>query len=465
MLPIYRILHVLIALVISLTLLSAARADEERLSQNPPLFDAKTATLSNGLQIAVLADTRADRVRQMLWYSVGSSDEPRGLSGIAHYLEHMMFKGTALAPGDSFSRLITLHGGRENAFTSKDVTTYHQTVPSHLLQDIMQVEADRMRNLVLSLDELESERSVVLEERALRVDNSPFSRMREIMAATLYVRDPYGTPIIGWEHEINAITAEDLQAFYEQHYRPRNALLVVVGNTTLEEVLEIAQATYGTIPDLPYERVEIGQDPVSNMARTVALSDPAVAQDAWFRMMKTGGSSDTPGEEIAAKSMLMDIMAGDNSSRLYQALVLDEVLATSVSGFYNSLQRRGGQISLYAAATEGTDLADIDAAVARVQQQVMTDGITQEELDRVRDGALNSLVYLRDDVDRAARAVGQALSIGLTVEELNQWPTDIQNVTVEDVNAAARKVFQSNDHVTGYLTQPTQLTTAAGEGS
>ncbi|MEO1422615.1 MAG: pitrilysin family protein, partial [Pseudomonadota bacterium] len=220
-------------------------------------------TLENGLQVVVIEDDRAPVVTNMVWYKVGSADDPRGKSGIAHYLEHLMFKGTdELAPGE-FSEIVAANGGQGNAFTSYDFTGYFQRIASDRLETVIRMEADRMRDLVISQDDWLAERAVVLEERASRVENSPSALLGEQRTAALYLHHPYAVPIIGWRHELEALTREDALEFYERFYAPNNAILVVAGDTTREEVRRLAETHFGPLDpsvDLP-DRERVSEPP------------------------------------------------------------------------------------------------------------------------------------------------------------------------------------------------------------
>ena len=239
------------------------------------LFNSRTATLANGLEVVVISDHRAPVVTHMIWYRVGAADDPPGKSGLAHFLEHLMFKGTPDAPGDTFSALVAGRGGAENAFTSLDYTAYFQTIPVQQLDDVMRLEADRMVNLVLTEDAVALEREVILEERRSRTDNDPSALLGEQMGATLYLAHPYRIPVIGWEHEMRELALDDARAFYERHYVPSNAVLVVAGDVTLAEVLPLAEAHYGAIPAGARPPRDRAQEPPQRANRRVEFRDPA----------------------------------------------------------------------------------------------------------------------------------------------------------------------------------------------
>ena len=247
------------------------------------LFNPETFTLDNGMQVVVVTDRRAPVVSHHVWYKVGSADSPPGKSGLPHFLEHLMFKGTEnLAPGE-FSEIVARNGGNENAFTGSDYTGYYQTIARDRLELVMEMEADRMTNLVLDDAAVLPERDVVLEERSQRVDNDPGSRLAEQLNAAQYLNHPYRLPVIGWRHEMESYTREDALDFYRTWYAPNNAVLIVAGDIDAEELRPLAERYYGAIPrrDVP-ERVRV-QEPPQQAAREVELIDPRVRQPSWSR--------------------------------------------------------------------------------------------------------------------------------------------------------------------------------------
>ncbi len=409
-------------------------------------------TLDNGMQVVVIPDTRAPVVTHMVWYKVGAADEPPGQSGIAHFLEHLMFKGTeTLAPGE-FSKIVAQWGGQDNAFTSQDVTAYFQRIPKRRLADVMKMEADRMVNLRLDEDSVRTERDVVLEERRSRVDNDPASILREQALAALYLAHPYATPIIGWEAEIRQLDREDALAFYERFYAPNNAVLVVSGDVTPGEVLEYAREIYGPIP----RRAEVvtgvrPSEPEPKTAREVRLTDARAGKPTLYRYYLAPSYLNSASREAEALNLLMRIVGETSTGRIYQDLVAGQKLATTAGGWYSGTSRDYGSLGVYAVASPGVDLNDVEAALDRIIADVAENGVSEEELERARRAAIAELIYGYDSQSSMARIYGFALATGRSVEDIANHPHRLAEVTLEDVAAAARKFLQPQRCVTAKL--------------
>ena len=426
--------------------------------------DVSTFTLDNGLRVVVIPDNRAPVVTHMIWYKVGSADEPEGKSGIAHYLEHLMFKGTTNTPGGEFSRKIAEIGGSENAFTSYDYTGYFQRVSPEALPEMMRLEADRMENLVLTDEVVLPERDVILEERNSRIENNPGAILGEAVSAALYQNHPYGTPIIGWEHEIRGLTKDDAIAFYDRYYTPNNATLVVAGNVTPEEVRKLAEETYGKVE----RRAEPGErarpsEPPARVARSLTLTDPRVRQPSFQRSYLVPSYGQDTGKTPYALDVLGEVLGGSSTSRLYRALVREKQLATNVGAYY-----RGGSMDetafvVYATPKPGTSIAELEDAVEAEIARLVKDGVTQAEVERAAARALKENIFSRDSQSTLARIYGAGLTSGLTLEDIQKWPARMAAVTAEQVNEAARTYLEPGRSVTGYLLP--QGTTVETKGS
>ena len=416
------------------------------------LFEPETFTLKNGMEVVVVPDHRAPVVVHMVWYRVGAADEPRGKSGIAHFLEHLMFKGTEKIPPGEFSKIVAANGGRDNAFTSQDYTAYFQVVARDRLPLMMEMEADRMVNLRLDEESVATERQVILEERRQRTDATPQGQFGEQVQATMYLSHPYGEPIIGWEKEIESLTREDALAFYKRFYAPNNAILVVAGDITAEELRPLAEKYYGTIPangavaaqPLPHE-------PPHRAARRVTHSDPRVAEPNWQRQYIADSVSWGDADNVIALQVLSDIVGGGSTSRLYRKLVVEEGIAASAGAWYSGVNRGPGAFGFYATPARGVATEDLEAAVDREIRRVLDEGITQEELDRARTVLLGEAVYMRDSLSRGARTFGSSLVAGMSVEEVESWPERLRAVTVDDVVEAARANLRPEGSVTATL--------------
>ncbi|WP_436718008.1 M16 family metallopeptidase [Roseibium algicola] len=396
-------------------------------------------TLDNGLQVVVIPDRRAPVVTHMIWYKVGSADEPEGQSGVAHFLEHLMFKGTHDHPNGEFSKMVADRGGQENAFTSTDYTAYFQKVAKQHLPLMMKLEADRMENLVLSDEVVTPERDVVLEERRMRVDSEPGSRLQEALNSITFVNHPYGSPVIGWQSEIEALNKEAAIAFYDRFYTPNNAVVVIAGDVDVDAVRKLAQETYGKVARRaePGERLRPAEPPLAG-ERRIAVSDPRVRQESlsqiWIVPSQTTGEGRTP----EALDVLSYILGEGPSSRLHKALVLDQEAALSAGAYYQGSALDNGRFGLYAVPRPGYTLEDMERLIATELQKLLETGVTEEEVKRARNSMVASAIYAQDSQSGLARLFGGALTTGQTIENVQTWPSQVQAVTPEDVLDAAR---------------------------
>ncbi len=414
------------------------------------LFNAETFILDNGMQVVVIPDHRAPVVTHMVWYKVGSADEEPRRSGLAHFVEHLMFKGTSNVPDGQFSYIVARNGGTGNAITSYDYTAYFQNVARDRLELVMELEADRMTNLVLSEDDVETERQVILEERRSRVDNNVGAVMSEQIRAAQYFVHPYGWPVIGWQHEIEALTRQDVFEFYRTHYAPNNAVLVVAGDVTAEELRPLAEQYYGAIPpsDVP-ERLR-PQEPPQLAARRVVADDPRMPHPA-VSIRYLAPSYNTASQEAFALDVLAEILSGSTTSRLYRDLVVEQGIAVSAGAAYAGDRLDLGQFDFWITPADGVSHEDAEAALRAQIEQLLADGVTDEEVERVKQRIKARLIYARDSVSNIAFWYGTQLTAGMTVEEIAAWPDGIDSVTVDQVNAAARSVLIDDSSVTGIL--------------
>jgi zinc protease len=417
-----------------------------------PEPDISSKTLDNGLRVVVIPDRRAPVVTHMIWYKVGGADDPVGKSGIAHFFEHMMFKETSNHKKGEFSGAVAEIGGQENAFTSSDYTAYYQKVAPSALPTMMRFEADRMRNLVLTDEQILPEREVILEERSSRVDTSPAAILSEFVSAAQYVNHPYGRPVIGWENEIRKLDREALTAFYDKWYQPWNAIVVVAGDVEPDTVFEMAANTYGKIvaSTEPSER-NWTSDPEPVVAKTLSYSDPRVTTPSWQRRFHAPSYMTAEPGEAEALDLLASILGGSVTSRIHKNIILENKLAVSAGAYYRGTSRADGFIGIYGSPRGDTELETLVAALDREVERLVSDGVSQEELDRARQAFIRSIIYSQDSQVALARIFGSVLSIGGTVEDFTQWPERLRSVTVEDVNEVARKYLKENRSVTSYL--------------
>lgn len=408
--------------------------------------------LPNGLSVVVIPDRRAPVVTHMVWYRVGSADEPAGKSGIAHYLEHLMFKGTKANPGGTFSKKVAEIGGQENAFTSWDYTAYFQRVAKEHLGLVMGLEADRMQNLGFDAETAAPELKVVLEERSMRTDNDPAAQLGEAVDAALHPNHPYRIPIIGWRQEIEGLTVDDAKAFYDRFYTPNNAILVVAGDVDEVTVRDLALTHYGRVQ----RRAEPGErarpkDPESVVMRSVVLADERVSQPSWRRAVVVPSSHTAAPGVSEALEIFVDILGGGPTSRLYRTLVAEKGVAAQVGAYYQSDALDEGRIVVYAVPRDGVGLGDLAKAVEAVIAEAVASGPTPEEVARAKTKVLAEAIRVQDSQMALARLFGQELAVGGTIDAVRSWPARIRAVSPEAIKAAAATWLTPERSVTAEL--------------
>jgi zinc protease len=423
-----------------------------------PLSAAEVTSfrLSNGMEVVVLEDHRAPVVVNMVWYRTGSADEPPGKSGIAHFLEHLMFKSTENLESGEFSRVVAANGGTDNAFTSFDYTAYFQRVAADRLELMMEMEADRMVNLRLTPEEVDTERQVILEERNERTENEPGALFGEQRNAAQYMNHPYGIPIIGWRHEMEGLTLEDAKAFYRRFYAPNNAILIVAGDVEPEAVRAMAERHFGPIPanpDLP-ERARPSEPP-QLAERRLSYADPRVAQPYVIRTYLAPERDAGDQREAAALLLLAEVLGGSGqTSVLARKLQFDTQVAVYASAFYGDVSLDETTFGLVIVPSEGVGLAEAEAALDAAVAEFLDEGIDDAQLERIRTQIRASLIYQEDDIQSLARAYGMALTSGLTIEDVEAWPDILKTVTEEEILDAGARVLDRRNAVTGWLKSP-----------
>ncbi len=420
--------------------------------------------LENGMEVLVIPDHRAPVVTHMVFYRVGSADEPRGKSGIAHFLEHLMFKSTDKIPSGEFSKIISRLGGQDNAFTTQDATAYFQRVAKEQLPKMMELEADRMVNLRLTDKEVVTERDVILEERRSRIENNPSAVFGEQMDAVLYQNHPYRIPVIGWEHEIAQLSREDALTFYKHYYAPNNAILVVAGDVTAEEVKALAEKTYGKVA--PVEGITNNRfrptEPPARAPRRLTLEDPRAGQPSLHRYYIVPSYRTAEKGDAEALDILVKLLADGATSRFYKKAVVEERIASSANGYYESGGLDSGKVSFYAIAQDKADLPKIEAMLDELIADITENGVSDAELKRAKSAYIADYVYESDSQSTLARRYGWGLATGLTIEDMESWPHRIRKVTSEDVKRVAAKFLNPRASVTGMLL-PKERATADGE--
>ncbi|MEO1107070.1 MAG: pitrilysin family protein [Pseudomonadota bacterium] len=418
-----------------------------------------TFTLDNGMEVVVVEDHRAPVVQHMVWYRAGSADEPAGVSGIAHFLEHLMFKGTDTLKQGEFSATVAANGGDDNAFTSYDYTAYFQRVAADRLELMMQMESDRMRNLRLTENDITAERGVILEERNQRTENNPRALFGEQLSAAQYLNHGYGVPIIGWMHEMEALDMDDALSFYADHYAPNNAILVVTGDVDPEEVRALADQYYGVIPSNP-EIVERArpQEPPQTAERRLTYKDPRVAQPYVHRSYLAPERDPGAQEKAAALFLLAELLGGSTTSYLNEELQFDQQIAVYTGAFYRGVSLDDTTFDLLVVPAQGVTLQEAEDAMDQAVADFIAEGVNQEDLDRIKMQLRASQIYARDNVDGIGNRYGRALASGLTVEDVQAWPDILQGVTGDQIIAAAREVLQREASVTGWLMRDDEVT-------
>ncbi|WP_170401122.1 M16 family metallopeptidase [Ruegeria arenilitoris] len=418
-----------------------------------------TFTLDNGMDVVVVEDHRAPVVQHMVWYRAGSADEPVGSSGVAHFLEHLLFKGTdTLAPGE-FSATVAANGGNDNAFTSYDYTAYYQRVAADRLELMMRMEADRMRNIRLSEEDIVTERDVILEERNQRTDNSPRALFGEQMGASQYLNHRYGVPIIGWRHEMETLDMEDALSFYQTHYAPNNAILVVTGDVEPDAVKALAEQYYGVIPanpDLP-ERVR-SQEPPQTSERRLTFKDARVSQPYVQRSYLAPERDPGEQQKAAALFLLAELLGGSTTSYLNEKLQFEQQMVVYAGAFYRGVSLDDTTFDLLVVPAQGVSLQEAEDAMDQAVADFITEGVNEEDLDRIKMQLRAAQTYARDNVDGIGNRYGRALTSGLTVEDVQAWPDILQAVTGDEIIAAAREVLQPEASVTGWLMRDDEVT-------
>jgi zinc protease len=420
-----------------------------------------TFTLANGMQVVVIEDHRVPVVTHMVWYRAGAAEDPWGTSGIAHFLEHLMFKSTSKLKSGEFSRTITRLGGRDNAVTTHDSTSYYQRVAKEHLRAVMELEADRMVNLRLVEEEVKTERDVILAERRSNIDGNPLSLLSEQMLAALYQNHPYGRPSIGFEHEMAKLSRQDAISFYKRYYAPNNAVLVVAGDVTPEEVRTLAQATYGkNRPNRALVRPLRADEPKPIAARRVQLVDGRAGARILLRYYLTPSFASGPAGEGESLELLARIIGGDDTSRLYRRLVVEKLASTAGANF-SSAGRDSGRLAFVVIPLEGVPLEKVEAILDAIILEVREMGVTQAELDRAK-GAFEAVrVFESDDQMQLARRYGEGVAFGQSIADIDELAKRVQSRSLEDIKRVASEYLGVERSVTGTLVLPQKAEASA----
>jgi zinc protease len=442
------VLYRLITAAVTAALMTAG-ASAQSASNGPQISDF---ILPNGLELVVIPDHRAPVVTHMIWYKVGAADETPGKSGLAHFLEHLMFKGTAKNPAGKFSQVVARIGGQENAFTSQDYTGYFQRVPSEQLRTVMEFEADRMTGLQLTDDVVLPERNVILEEQNQRVGNNPRARLSEQIDAALYLNHPYGKPVIGWRHEMEQLSRDDAIGFYRRFYAPNNAIVVIAGDVDPAKVRTMVEEIYGKIPRHGTIAPRVRPDePPPVAVRSLTMTDPRVEMPTLQREYLVPSFRTAKRGESEALEVLAHILGSGSNSRLYRALVVDKQIAVMASAWYDTNALDLSKFGVVGGPRPGVTLQQVESEIDAVIAQIIDKGVTPEELERTKTRLIADAVYAQDNQATMARWYGAALTTGATVNDVRSWTDRIRAVTAEQVQAAAKQWLEKQRSVTGYL--------------
>ena len=409
-------------------------------------------TLDNGMQVVVVEDHRAPVVQQMVWYRAGSADEPPSQSGVAHFLEHLLFKSTENMAAGELSATVAANGGEDNAFTSYDYTASFQRVAADRLELMMRMEADRMVNLKLDESDIATERDVILEERSQRTDNNPRALFGEQMSAAQFLNSRYGAPVIGWRHEMESLDRDDALDFYRTYYAPNNAILVVSGDVEPDAVRQLAETYYGVLPANPNlpERIR-AQEPPQTSARRLIFKDARVAQEYVSRSYLAPERDPGDQEQAAALTLLAEILGGGTTSFLAEKLQFDQPLAVWSGAYYNGTALDDTTFDVVVVPVPGVSLEQAEAAMDQALADFIATGVDAAQLERIKMQLRAAQIYERDNVNGIGNRYGRALAIGLSVQDVQDWPDLLQAVTAEQIMAAAKQVFRPEASVTGWL--------------
>ena len=418
--------------------------------------EVTTYSLDNGMDVVVIEDHRAPVVVHMVWYRAGAADEPEGVSGIAHFLEHLLFKATDNMESGEFSKVVAANGGSDNAFTSWDYTAYHQRIASDRLELVMRMEADRMRNLRLTEEDVITERKVILEERNQRTENDPGALFGEQRRAAQYMNHRYGVPILGWKHEMEQLSLDDALTFYERFYAPNNAILVVAGDVEPEDVKALAETYYGVLKPTeglgPRDRP---QEPPQRAERRLEFADPRVAQPYVIRTYLAPERDSGDQRTAAALMLFAELLGGDAAtSFMGRKLQFESQKAVYSAAFYSALNLDDTTFGVVVVPTEGVSLQQAEKDMDDTIAAFLEEPIDLEQLDSLKMQLRASQVYAKDNVQSLARRYGSALTSGLTIADIQDWPDVLQSITADEILTAGRDVLNRNNAVTGYLKRP-----------
>ena len=415
------------------------------------MFFPESFTLANGLQVIVVSNHLAPAITQMVWYKVGSSDETAGKSGIAHYLEHLMFRGTATTQPGAFSKTIAAQGGNDNAFTSYDYTAFYETVAADRLDMVMKMEADRMQNLRIAPLTATPELSVVLNERQQRTDNSPEGRFEEKLRHALMPDYPYGIPVIGWKAEIEKLSDADAQDWYTRHYAPNNAVVIISGDVTLDQVKKLAVETYGKIPQHAPALRTVFSAPKEPADHRLVVTDIGVEQAQLQMNVVMPSYSTQKDHEAYALEVLAEALDGGEVGVLYHDLVAAQGLASGVGTNYDADARGAAVFTIALVPQPGKEPEALEKALHDEMQNIAQKGLDTKSIEDAKKRLIRDAIFARDGLMGPGYVYGEALTTGHTVDDVEAWPDRIKAVTADQVNAALRQLVADPHYIVGLL--------------
>lgn len=416
------------------------------------VYDAETFTLDNGMQVVLIPNHRAPVVSHMVFYKIGAADEPPGKSGIAHFLEHLLFKGTPRFPEGAMTDIVARNGGNQNAFTGQDYTGYYQNIAVDRLPLMMDMEADRMRNLILDEEAVATEREVIIEERRMRTDNVPAALLGERMDATLWMTNTYGIPIIGWAHEMRDLQLEDALSIYNAYYAPHNAILVVGGDITMKELRPLAEKYYGAIPKMGEAKPRTRSTflyPRSDSR--IVMTHERVTQPSWSRQIIAPSYNVGDRTDVHALEIFSEILGGGSTSKLYRKLVIDQKVVASFGAGYATDAVSYGTFYVSMTPSPGVTPEEAEMAYEKALAELLNDGIEETDVVQAKQRFQSRLAFAKDSPISAARSVGASLAAGISLADIESWPEAVEKITLAQVRDAARRLFADNSSVTGIL--------------
>ena len=447
---------VVLSILIAVLVLAVAWAYFSKSKSSIFRFDEgwyQSFTLKNGMEVIVIPNHKIPAVTQMVWYKVGAIEDPAGKSGLAHFLEHLMFKGTPSHPEGQFSKLVEQNGGQENAFTSHDYTAYYQVISKDKLPLMMSLEADRMQNLILSPEEVGHERAVILEERKMRYDNQPRALLKEKMSAALYPNHPYSIQAIGWANEMEGLTREDALSFYKKYYAPNNAILIVAGDVTAKEVEALAKKYYGPLQpskDLK-ERITL-PEPGKITQHEIAFTDERVKDpEFWLSYTAPNYRGGNDGEEFYAMILLSKILGEGNLSRFYRSLVVEKKLATMAGSDYDGINFGVGELEIHAIPAYGVPMSTLREAIKEEINKVLTQGVDDAELESAKKSLIAEQTYSHEGLQSLGLLAGSLAVIDIDPDFITTLPDRINAVTPDQIQIVAQKVLKDDNAVVGVL--------------